>query len=244
MSIIINNGGSGSGSTPNALIALRRRATTITDGNSTTLQVQGDTIADVGLVNKTFAVIQVGYGAGLQIVPQNGGSTFGWQGKSLIDNVKNPAMCFVGGCGRSTSPNTSRYWIGMSDQSGATMANSDNPAGNYMAFRFSGGVDTNWQCITKDGTTQTIVDSGFAYVPWVNGTGPGIVLTVIGVGNGSTQSQALFYINGVLKGTISTHLPNSGSPIGLTCIASSANASTTTNALMFLEEMVFEQDSY
>ncbi len=56
-----------------------------------------------------------------------------------------------------------RWWpLGITDQTLATMAAGDNPAGNYAAFRATQGTDTNYQCITKDNTTQSIGDSGVA----------------------------------------------------------------------------------
>lgn len=54
-----------------------------------------------------------------------------------------------------------RAFVGFTDQTLATMNGSDNPAGNYVGMQFSSARgDTNWQFVYKDGTTQTVVDSG------------------------------------------------------------------------------------
>ena len=56
-----------------------------------------------------------------------------------------------------------RLFIGYSDQTLATMAGSDNPAGSYIGLQFSSARgDTNWQYVAKDGTTQLLTDSGVA----------------------------------------------------------------------------------
>jgi hypothetical protein len=49
-----------------------------------------------------------------------------------------------------------RFFMGMSDQTvSTTMMSSDNPAGNYSGLQYSTNRgDTNWMCVTKDGTTQ------------------------------------------------------------------------------------------
>lgn len=94
-----------------------------------------------------------------------------------------------------------RAWIGLHD-SPSGLGVSDNPSGNYAMFRFSAiGGDTHWQCITKDGTTQTIVDSGIT---------PDTNEHRFGVECDDDNSQIKFYIDGSLVATISTHLPSSG----------------------------------
>jgi hypothetical protein len=56
---------------------------------------------------------------------------------------------------------TVRYWIGMCS---ATPEGSDTPAVEMAAFRGSTGAgDTNWKCVTCDGSTRTVVDSGIAF---------------------------------------------------------------------------------
>lgn len=61
----------------------------------------------------------------------------------------------------------SRIFVGMSDQT--SMVGSDNPSGNYAGFmrnNVNGGyLHSNWQFVTKNGTTQTLTDTGMAFTP-------------------------------------------------------------------------------
>jgi hypothetical protein len=60
-----------------------------------------------------------------------------------------------------------RFWFGFTDQTGATLIASDNPAGNLAGLWYcndsAAGCDadsTTFQCVVKDGTTRNRVDSG------------------------------------------------------------------------------------
>ena len=104
----------------------------------------------------------------------------------------------------------SRYWIGICDQgvnTFPTVMNSDTPACNFVGFRFSSDVDTNYMAVCQtDGTHQTLVDTGvvasatavhiFKIIPTVSGT------------------QVTFYIDGVLVATISTNVPSTSVAMG------------------------------
>jgi hypothetical protein len=58
---------------------------------------------------------------------------------------------------------TIRLFTGLSNQTTTTMAGADNPAGNYVGFQYTTGrSDTTWQFVTKDNTTQTVVDTNLA----------------------------------------------------------------------------------
>jgi hypothetical protein len=60
-----------------------------------------------------------------------------------------------------------RSFIGLSDQSLATMVGADNPAGNYFGLHFSTPRgDANLQWVNKNGTTQTITNSTKPPGPW------------------------------------------------------------------------------
>lgn len=72
-----------------------------------------------------------------------------------------------------------------------------NPTFPFFGFRGFAGVDTNWQCFCGTGAAQTVVDSGVAIV-----SGTFVRLRVKKVG-----SSLLYYVNGILKATISTNLP-------------------------------------
>lgn len=102
----------------------------------------------------------------------------------------------------NSTPINLRMWLGFSDQAGATLAGTGAPAGNLVAFRFDTSLgDTHWMCVTKDGTTQTVVDSGVA--PAAN------TKTDFAIDCDSDAGSAKFYIAGVLVATITTHLPTS-----------------------------------
>jgi hypothetical protein len=99
-----------------------------------------------------------------------------------------------------TNTANARVWAGLTNQTAATMAASDNPAGNYAAFRYSTAAgDTTYKCITKDGTTQTIADSGVA-----PGTG-GHKFEILHLASGQTT----FKIDGGWACANTTHLPAS-----------------------------------
>lgn len=56
-----------------------------------------------------------------------------------------------------------RMFIGMTDQTLATMVGADNPAGNYVGMSFSTPRgDTTWKWIRKNGTTQTVTNTSLA----------------------------------------------------------------------------------
>lgn len=129
-------------------------------------------------------------------VTLTGSTASGFEG-SLIHPFSNSPYCQIqAGANGITN---SRFWVGLTSNSGTVQMASDNPAGNYAAFR--GNAGSNFQCITKDGTTQTVVDSGVAYTT--------ALLYKFAINCDSVNNQVLFYINGALVATITTHLPTS-----------------------------------
>ena len=98
-----------------------------------------------------------------------------------------------------------RYWIGLVQAGHGPGANTtglstDTPNFGYAAFRFSAGTDTTWKAVCGTATAnQTVVDTGVA--PSTAAT------TLFEIGYDGTN--VLFYINGVLKASISTNLPTS-----------------------------------
>ena len=120
---------------------------------------------------------------------------------------------------------TRRDWWGFTDQTGATMAAADDPAGNYAAFSYStsrGGAD--FDCVTKDNTTQNVqtsgvnVDSSFHFFEIVE----------------TPATNFLFYIDGALVCTNTTNLPTSGTPLRTTntttCLTCTPTAVNLKNA--------------
>ncbi len=92
-----------------------------------------------------------------------------------------------------------RVWIGGFADNAATLAAGDSPTNHQMAYRYSTGAsDTHWQCITSDGSTQTVTDSGVT--PDV-GTWHEFLIQRV-------ASTVYFYIDQSLKCTTTTTLPN------------------------------------
>lgn len=122
-----------------------------------------------------------------------------------------------------------RWWHGFVQNIDSTMAGSDNPGGDYAAFRYSNGTggagDTNYQCITKDNTTQTVTDSGVA------ADTSGHLFAIIE--NPGTSYK--FYIDGVLKCTNATHLPRTNQ---LMRIGFGGRALNSTAKLMRMSWMI------
>jgi|GEM_PF-3589862 len=107
---------------------------------------------------------------------------------------------------------TVRVWAGMTNQTAATMAASANPAGRYAAFRFdTSASDTTWKCITKDNTTQNVLNSG------VTVTANGFKLEIQETGT----TDIIFRINGARVCTSSVNLPGAGT------LARYVNSATT-----------------
>jgi hypothetical protein len=101
-------------------------------------------------------------------------------------------------------------WLGFTDQTLATMVAGINPAGNYACFRYAGGTDTNFQCITKDGTTQTVIDSGVKPSAGFLAASSGLLFQIV---CNDSVPNVQFYIGGTLVATSTTHLPTSGTAL-------------------------------
>ena len=101
------------------------------------------------------------------------------------------------------------------------MGASSNPAGNYACFRYVAGTDTNIQCITKDGTTQTVTDSG---VPPTTGFLGATALMLFEIQMNDATPNVLFYINGALVATIIAHLPTSATAMNWQATCKSASS--------------------
>ncbi len=113
-----------------------------------------------------------------------------------------------------------RIWIGMTNQTSATMGASANPAGNYAAFRYDTSVagETTWKCITKNNATQTISDSGITV-----SAAAGYKFEI-----SETSTHVIFKINNVIVCDNTTNLPTANTmmrySIGLTNLAASTHS--------------------
>jgi hypothetical protein len=169
------------------------------------------------------------FGPSVLISSATGSISQGWSGSVSNYMVgRNIAFFFIGYIHLITN---TRCWISLTDQIFATMTASDNPAGNYAAFRFSTGAgDTSWQAITKDGSTQTIVASGVA--PVVDTTQTLAIIFTDSIPN------IKFYINGSLVATIATHLPTVNT--ALKWVTSEFSTAASTHGLGFEQVAIYE----
>lgn len=124
-----------------------------------------------------------------------------------------------------------RHWVGLCESGGPDTAfgGSDNPAQNYIAFRFSTGAgDTNYQAICHDGSSATIVDTG---IPGDTSSHRFAIVC------DDTGASVKFYIDGNLVATITTHIPGAGTAFlwfaGATYISSSGVTSGTSAISLF-----------
>lgn len=93
-------------------------------------------------------------------------------------------------------------WIVLSDQTFTTATFNDNPAGNYAGFRYSTNAgDSTWKAITKDGTTQSVTDTGVS----VN-----TAIRKFEVIEDVANARWLFKIDDILVASKSTNLPTAG----------------------------------
>jgi hypothetical protein len=155
----------------------------------------------------------------------NGASTGWWVGKNISMNTLIDLV-------RITDQ---RFWISVSDQALSTMSASDNPTGNYAGFRFSTiAGDTHWVCVTKNGTTQTIVDS--LVTPIASKS------TRLGIIFNDTAGNIQFLIEGNIVATITTTLPTPGT--SLEYVFSEQTAVNNTGAGFEISQIFLAQDGH
>lgn len=103
------------------------------------------------------------------------------------------------------SGDNERFWMCLTDQTAVTMGGSDNPAGNYICFRYSSGAgDTTWHCVSKDNSTQENNSTGATF-----GTGRHLFELYEDVANSKWTCR----IDGVDMVSNSTHIPATGTPL-------------------------------
>jgi hypothetical protein len=100
-----------------------------------------------------------------------------------------------------------RYWIGFTS---ADLGNSATPVASIAAWRYDTAADTaspNWRCVTSNGSTFTVVDSGIPVIasePYLFG------VEFEGV-PGTAPTAVIFTCNRVIVARITTTLPATGS---------------------------------
>ncbi len=156
------------------------------------------TIADAAFGTGQGLVTVGGGGSGVEIYPQPGGpvTTGAYMQRQFKPFMRMRIKT------HSAFANW-RCWIGF--YSGAPAA-SDNPAGlHLMAFRFVQGVDTNWMCCTKDGSTLNPQDSGIVVA----------VSTIYTLEMRTNDAGNVeFWINDVLVKTNTANLPTDTTTMG------------------------------
>jgi hypothetical protein len=128
-----------------------------------------------------------------------------------------------------------RFFAGLTNQTLTTMAGADNPAGNYVGLQFSTPRgDSTFQCVTKDNTTQNVVNSG------VTATAGQYYKLEIIVDN--SVPNVRFYIDGtaVCSSPITANLPTNNTNMRMVVGGETATAGARNlrAALIYLEEDV------
>jgi hypothetical protein len=192
--------GSGSGG---SLIGVRKYAFVYLSGSAAPAG-SGDIATATSPTGAVAGIIANRQAASYQYTSASSGSFAGLNGGSTATNAQwvfgRNINFFCEACLGQTV--TERMWLGMFDiaLSTPTIAGSDTfHANQYAAFRYSTTAsDTDWQCVTCDGTTQNVVSSGVAV-----DTKSHRFLIVIN----DSIPNATFYIDGTLVATLTTNLP-------------------------------------
>ncbi len=146
---------------------------------------------------------------------ENGTSNWvgGYNGALLYCTPANIQMLAIA---RITSLTDIRMFIMLSDTVGQTVPASDTPSSSKFAgFRYSSTAgDTNFQCCTSDGSTQTTVDSGVA---------ADLNSHLFAIEFDDAGPNVKFYIDGTLVATITTNLPPSGTVLAYQAGSSSSS---------------------
>jgi hypothetical protein len=217
----------GSGSTAGVL-GHRRQTIGSADGSTTTFSTIGDVNTTSG--SSVADIVNATLGPAIGIFVNSNNVVSGASGNANYRTGRNIAFLMIAGPGGRITDE--RWWFGLTDQTLATQGASANPAGNYAAFRYDTTVpDTSWQCITKDGTTQTIVSSGIA--PIINGP------VEFGIIFNDTIPNVTFYINGALVATITTHLPSASTNLRY---CASSECFTSGSSALTLEQVFIVSD--
>lgn len=118
-----------------------------------------------------------------------------------IGSVANPTnVRLVAFADMISATTTTRAWIAITDQTGATLGTSDTPAGNTAGFRFSSVAgDTNYMAVLCNAGTCVATSTGVTAVAnaWHS----------FEIDLNDTMGTATFYIDGVLKNTLTTDYP-------------------------------------
>lgn len=198
-----------------SLIGLRRTTLVVADAANTIGGAPSYAIGDVWTKVKSDNLI------GQSAMSANGpftsyaGNNFndqaGIRGKYIYRTGKNVHALGMGWLLRTTAIN---FWFVLANSVGAEYGTQGfAPNGSplttvdFAAFRFSTTQgDSNWQCLTCDGSTITTANSGVAA-----DTSPHKFLIIFD----DTTPAVKFYIDGTLVATITTHLPRASKNLAI-----------------------------
>ena len=192
--------GSGSGG---SLIGVRKYAFVYLSGSAAPAG-SGDIATATSPTGAVAGIIANRQAASYQYTSASSGSFAGLNGGSTATNAQwvfgRNINFFCEACLGQTV--TERMWLGVFDiaLTTTTLAGSDTTHSNqYAAFRYSTTAgDSDWQCVTCDGTTQNVVSSGVAV-----DTKSHRFLIVIN----DSIPNVLFIIDGTTVATLTTNLP-------------------------------------
>lgn len=239
----VTGGGGASGTQPNRWAAawkvvygaLNGTPNVLVEGDSvSTGPVGGGSSSDNGVTSLYPQIHQFFVNAGTAV-----NAVYGLIGTISFSTGKNLLMDFFGALSNGTNPTgtvtNTRWWMGFSDQSIATMGASATPTGKFAAFRFDSGVDGHYTALCSNGGgTVTAVNCGI--VPVDLGTHG---LRRFRIQFDDTNGKVLFYIDGLLKATITTNLPSS---TGLVAIHTVTNLLATKTAQAVFAYQSMESD--
>ena len=150
----------------------------ISAGASTALSTVGTAVTSVGTIS--HPIVTEAYGVGANIVTGTTANATAGTGTTntlfLRGSISGGAsgffyvarLAFPDASYDQTAATTgSRIFVGLTSQTLAVTAGSDNPAGHYCGFFRrhvnAAAQDTNWQFATKNGTTLSLADTGLVF---------------------------------------------------------------------------------
>jgi len=125
-----------------------------------------------------------------------------------------------------------RYWWGLLKSSVInTVYASDSPTTALAAFRYSSGTDSTIKAVCSNAAgTQTIVDTGLA-----PDTTNSHLFDIA-----YTGSSFRFYVDGVLKATISTNIPVATDPVGTAFTGDNRNTNNSVSLTLFYSTLLLK----
>ena len=188
-----------SGGSTSFAVFMRRTANITADGANelgTSVACQGENLVQSGSSWSAVEAETSAHGVGSSRSDSSADTYAGWYGQVAFRVGRNLA-CSLGSFLFRTSD--MRLWIGFNSAPGSLPASDAPSSMNYAAFRFSSiGGDTNYQCCTSDGSSQTVVDSGVA---------ADLNHHDFAIQFDDAAPNIKFYIDKNLVATITTHLP-------------------------------------